>query len=154
VEDRGGKGAGILFLGEYRHSIDKKGRLIVPAGFRPGLGSQFIMTRGLDHCLFVYPADEWQTLEEKLRLLPMTRKDARAFVRFLFSGATACEMDKQGRVLIPANLREYAGLGKDVVVIGVSNRVEIWDAENWNAYAAGAEESYEEIAETIVDLGI
>jgi MraZ protein len=143
-----------MFMGEYEHTIDAKGRLIVPARFRDELGEKFVATRGLDRCLFVFPMSEWAKLEEKLSSLPLTKGDARAFARTLFSGATECEVDKQGRIMIPPNLRQYAGLEKDVVVIGVSKRVEIWSKSEWESYGSGAEASYEEIAENIVDLGI
>lgn len=143
-----------MFMGEFQHTIDGKGRLIVPARFREALGDRFVATKGLDNCLFVYPLDEWQALEQKLKSLPFTRADARAFVRFFFSGASECEIDKQGRILLPANLREYAKLEKDVVVLGVSNRVEIWSAEEWAQYSSKAEATYEEIAEKIVDFDL
>lgn len=139
-------------MGEYAHTIDAKGRLIIPARFREGLGDRFVVTKGLDNCLFVYPQHEWAALEQKLKSLPFTRADARAFVRFFFSGASECELDKQGRILIPANLREYARLSKEVMVLGVSSRVEIWSRERWDEYNATAEENFEEIAEKIVDL--
>ena len=143
-----------MFMGEWQHTLDSKGRLIIPAKFREQLGERFIVTRGLDHCLFVYPPSEWSILEEKLKSLPLTQGDARRFVRFLFSGATECELDKQGRITLPGNLRDYAKLEKDVMVIGVSNRVEIWAKESWDDYVEEASTSYEEIAEKIVDLGI
>ncbi|MBX5435596.1 MAG: division/cell wall cluster transcriptional repressor MraZ [Alicyclobacillaceae bacterium] len=143
-----------MFMGEFQHTIDDKGRITIPVKFREGLGSSFVLTRGLDHCLFVYPRSEWETLESKLKALPMTRADARAFVRFFFSGATECELDRQGRILIPGALREYAGLAKDCVVIGVSNRVEIWDEASWRAYAESASGSFAEIAEKLVDLDL
>lgn len=143
-----------LFLGEYQHSLDSKGRLIVPARFREGLGETFIVTRGLDHCLFAYPMSEWKLIEEKLKSLPLTQSDARAFVRFFFSGATECEMDKQGRITLPLNLREYAQLDKDVVSVGVSTRVEFWSRNRWEDYVKQASESFDAIAEKIVDLGI
>ncbi|GAW92153.1 division/cell wall cluster transcriptional repressor MraZ [Calderihabitans maritimus] len=143
-----------MFMGEYQHTIDDKGRLTLPARFREGLGDSFVVTKGLDNCLFVYPMDEWKQLEQKLKALPFTKKEARAFVRFFFSGATECGFDKQGRILLPANLREYAGLEKDVVIIGVSTRVEIWSKVNWDKYSKDAEADYEEIAENIVDLDI
>jgi MraZ protein len=139
-------------MGEYSHTIDVKGRLIIPARFREGLGDKFVVTKGLDNCLFVYPQDEWSALEEKLKSLPFTRADARAFVRFFFSGASECEVDKQGRILIPVNLREYAQLSKEVVVLGVSSRVEIWSKDRWDNYNDLAAENFEEIAEKIVDL--
>ncbi|WP_027717324.1 division/cell wall cluster transcriptional repressor MraZ [Desulfovirgula thermocuniculi] len=141
-----------MFLGEYRHAIDPKGRLIIPARFREGLGERFVLTKGLDGCLFAYPPQEWAALEEKMRSLPLTRSDARAFVRFFFSGACECEFDRQGRILIPANLREYAGITRDVVVIGVSSRVEIWAAERWEEYSSRAAAQLDEIAEKIVEL--
>ncbi|NPV26568.1 MAG: division/cell wall cluster transcriptional repressor MraZ [Firmicutes bacterium] len=143
-----------MFMGEYQHSIDPKGRLIIPARFREALGDRFIATKGLDNCLFLYPLSEWQVIEEKLKTLPFTKADARAFVRFFFSGATECEVDKQGRILLPGNLREFARIERDVVIIGVSTRVEVWSKEEWEKYSQQAEQSYEEIAEKIVDLGI
>jgi len=143
-----------VFIGEYQHTLDSKGRLFIPARFREGLGERFIMTKGLDRCLFAYSPGEWQTLEEKLKKLPFARADARAFVRLFFSGAAEVEVDKQGRVLIPANLRTYAGLDKEVVILGVSSRVEIWAREEWERYSAGASENYEAIAEKIVDLDV
>jgi MraZ protein len=143
-----------MFMGEYQHSIDEKGRLIIPAKFRDALGTGFVLTRGLDHCLFVYPRNEWEILEAKLKALPLTRSDARQFVRFFFSGATECELDKQGRINIPATLRQYASLEKDCVIIGVSNRVEIWASERWDAYSQDAAESFASIAETLVDLNL
>jgi MraZ protein len=141
-----------MFMGEYQHSIDEKGRLIIPAKFREELGSSFVLTRGLDNCLFVYPAGEWSALEQKLKALPLMKSDARAFTRFFFSGATECELDKQGRVNIPGNLLEYAGLDKDCVVLGVSNRVEIWSKANWQGYFDQSEQSFNEIAEKLVDF--
>ncbi|MGI6450323.1 MAG: division/cell wall cluster transcriptional repressor MraZ [Desulfitobacteriia bacterium] len=143
-----------MFMGEYLHTIDSKGRLIIPAKFREALGDKFITTKGLDNCLFLYPQDEWQNFEEKLKKLPISQPNARAFVRFFFSGAAECEFDKQGRILLPANLREYAALDKDVVVVGVMSRIEIWDAERWKEYSSEAESNYEKAAESLVDLGI
>ncbi|BDG60765.1 division/cell wall cluster transcriptional repressor MraZ [Caldinitratiruptor microaerophilus] len=141
-----------MFMGEYQHTIDAKGRLIIPARFREELGERFVATRGLDNCLFVFPMAEWQSLEARLRELPFTRADARAFVRFFFSGAAELEVDAQGRVLIPENLRSYARLERDVVIIGVSSRVEIWSRSEWEAYQAKADQSYEELAEKIIDF--
>lgn len=143
-----------MFMGEYLHTIDAKGRLIIPAKFRGALGERFIATKGLDHCLFVYPDQEWRDLEEKLRALPFTQPDVRAFVRFFFSGATECEVDNQGRILLPANLREYAQIVKDVVLVGVSTRVEIWSQELWAQYSSQAEDAYAKAAESLVQLGI
>lgn len=141
-----------MFMGEFEHALDVKGRLTMPVKFRDGLGASFIVTRGLDKCLFVYPAQEWQILESKLKSLPMTRSDARSFVRFFFSGASDCELDKQGRILLPQKLRDYAGLDKDCTLIGVSNRVEIWEADVWRGYADDAESSFADIAEKLVDF--
>ncbi|MBD2844406.1 division/cell wall cluster transcriptional repressor MraZ [Paenibacillus sp. IB182496] len=141
-----------MFMGEYQHSVDEKGRLIIPAKFRDGLGSQFIVTRGLDHCLFVYPAAEWAILEQKLKSLPLMKSDARAFTRFFFSGATECDLDKQGRVNLPVNLREHARLEKDCIVLGVTNRVEIWSKATWEGYFQQSEETFNEIAEKLVDM--
>ena len=143
-----------MLIGEYQHAIDAKGRLIIPARFREELGEHFLVTRGLDRCLFVYSLDEWKTLEGKLKSLPLTQPNARAFVRFFFSGATECTVDRQGRILIPANLREHARLKREVMIIGVSNRAEIWAKEEWDRYVEQAEVSYDEIAEKLVDLGI
>lgn len=139
-------------MGEYQHSLDEKGRVIIPARFRDALGASFVITRGLDNCLFVYPQSEWSLLENKMKSLPFTRSDARAFTRFFFSGAVECELDKQGRVNIPNNLRSYGRLDKDCVIIGVSNRVEIWGKEHWEQYFQSSEESFNEIAEKIVDF--
>lgn len=143
-----------MFMSEYQHTIDAKGRLFIPARFREGLGDSFIITKGLDGCLFVYTREEWDALEQKLKSLPFTKGDARAFVRFFFSGAAICEVDKQGRILIPGNLREYARLEKDAVIIGVSTRVEIWSKVQWDEYSAKAASSYEEIAEKLIDGNI
>jgi MraZ protein len=142
-------GESAMFMGEYQHSLDEKGRLIIPAKFRDGLGASFVLTRGLDHCLFVYPRSEWESLEAKLKSLPFTRADARAFSRFFFSGATECELDKQGRIIVPSHLREYAKLNRDAVVIGVSNRVEIWGKEEWESYTASSADNFAEIAEKL-----
>ncbi|WP_209808727.1 division/cell wall cluster transcriptional repressor MraZ [Ammoniphilus resinae] len=143
-----------MFMGEYQHTIDEKGRITVPAKFREELGEKFVVTRGLDRCLFVYPMEEWKQLEAKLKTLPFTRSDARAFTRFFFSGATECELDKQGRVNIPGPLRQHANLDKDCVVIGVSSRVEIWSMQHWESYFEESENSFNEIAEKIVDFDL
>ncbi|KRG09793.1 division/cell wall cluster transcriptional repressor MraZ [Lederbergia galactosidilytica] len=143
-----------MFMGEYQHNIDTKGRLIVPAKFRDSLGDSFVITRGLDQCLFGYPLDEWRQLEEKLKTLPMTKKDARAFTRFFFSGAIECEIDKQGRINLPTTLISYAKLEKECVVLGVSNRIEIWNKGIWEEYFTESEESFAEIAENMIDFDI
>ncbi len=143
-----------MFTGEFHHTLDGKGRVIIPSRLREGLGERFVITRGLDHCLFVYPNSEWVRLEQKLKQLPFTRKDSRAFTRLFFSGAMEVEADRQGRVLIPQNLREYAGIDKEVMVIGVSNRVEIWSEPAWREYFGQADENYEELAEKMGDFDL
>lgn len=143
-----------MFMGEYEHNLDAKGRVIVPAKFREGLGEKFIITRGLDKCLFAYPLDEWKILEEKLKKLPLTKKDARAFTRFFFSGAVECEIDKQGRVNLPQPLRSYSKLEKECIIIGVSERIEIWAKDLWEDYFSESEESFSEIAENLMDFDI
>lgn len=143
-----------VFIGEYLHTIDTKGRVIIPSKFRDELGSKFIVTKGLDNCLFVYPQGEWKNFENKLKQLPLTSRDARAFVRLFFSGAIECELDKQGRITISQTLREHAKMNKDVVIIGVSTRVEIWSKEEWDHYNETADLSYDDIAEKMAELGI
>ena len=143
-----------LFIGEYRHGLDAKGRVIVPVKFRDGLGDKFVLTKGLDGCLFAYSKEEWANFENKIRTLPLTSKDARAFVRFFFSGAVECEIDKQGRTLIPPVLREYAELDKDLVIIGVSSRVEIWSQAKWDSYSEAEDLEADVLAEKMAELGI
>ena len=143
-----------MFYGEFQHTVDPKGRVIVPSTFREELGEKFILTKGLDDCLFVYSKTEWSNLEAKLKTLPLSNKDARAFVRFFFSGATECEVDKQGRILIPQNLRSYAGLEKDIYIIGVSTRVEVWDKARWETYNGDESLNPDSIAEKMSMLGI
>ncbi|WP_396134548.1 division/cell wall cluster transcriptional repressor MraZ [Facklamia sp. 7083-14-GEN3] len=140
-------------MGEYQHNIDTKGRLIMPAKFRPELGSSFIVTRGLDGCLFGYPMNSWETIEEKLKQLPLAKKDARKFTRFFYSAATEVEIDKQGRINLPKNLIEFAKIDKECRVIGVSDRIEIWSSELWKDFAEDAEENFESIAEEMIDFG-
>ena len=142
-----------MFMGEFQHNIDTKGRLIVPAKFRDLLGEKFVVTRGMDGCLFGYPMSEWALLEEKLKEMPLAKKDARTFVRFFYSAATECEIDKQGRINIPATLRTHAQIEKACVIIGVSNRIEIWDEARWQEFSSEAEENFDEIAETMIDFG-
>src|SRR5699024_6265351 len=143
-----------MFMGEYQHNLDAKGRIIVPAKFREGLGETFVVTRGLDDCLFIYPEDEWTILENKLKQLPLTKKDARKFTRFFLSGASELEVDKQGRISIPQPLRNYAKLTKQCTVIGVSSRIEIWDDAVWQAYVTESEQSFAEIAENLMDFDL
>ncbi|MBL4937958.1 division/cell wall cluster transcriptional repressor MraZ [Clostridium sp. YIM B02515] len=142
-----------MFIGEYQHAIDSKNRMIIPSKFREAIGESFVLTKGLDGCLYAYTKDEWKILEEKLKKLPLTNKDARAFVRFFFSGANEIDVDKQGRALIPQNLLEYAEVKKDIVSIGVSTRIEIWSKEKWDEYN-DQNIDYESIAEKMSELGI
>jgi len=142
-----------MFIGEYQHAIDIKNRMIIPSKFREDLDEKFVMTKGLDNCLYAYPVDEWANLEQKLKGLPISSKDARAFVRFFFSGAVECDLDKQGRFVIPVNLIEYASIKKEVVVIGASVRFEIWSKENWDEYNS-SNINFDEIAEKMSQLGI
>ena len=143
-----------MLIGEYEHSLDVKGRLILPAKIRDDMGEKFIVTKGLDGCLFGFSQTEWANFEEKLKTLPLTNKNARDFVRFFSSGATECEIDKQGRFLIAANLREYANLEKDAVIIGVGTRIEIWNKDKWKTYNSDENISADEIAENMTMLGI
>ena len=138
-----------MFMGEFKHSIDAKGRLIIPAKFRDQLDGHFIVTRGLDGCLFGYPMAEWQQMEEKLKTLPLTKRDARAFVRFLQSAATECDIDKQGRINIPDTLCAHADLTKKCVVVGVSNRIEIWSEDRWQQFTSTTANDFDEIAEDL-----
>ncbi|MGX7109323.1 division/cell wall cluster transcriptional repressor MraZ [Facklamia miroungae] len=142
-----------MLIGEYQHNIDTKGRLIMPAKFRPDLGTSFIVTRGLDGCLFGYPRSSWDSIEEKLKQLPLAKKDARKFARFFYSAATEVEIDKQGRINLPKNLLEFAKIDKECRVIGVSDRIEIWSSELWEDFAIDAEENFETIAEEMIDFG-
>ncbi len=142
-----------MLLGEYQHSLDEKGRLIIPAKFREDLGENFVVTRGLDNCLFAYPLSQWKTIEEKVKELPTSQAETRAFVRMFFSGAVEVELDKQGRIVLPQQLREHAHIDRDTYVIGVSTKVEIWAKEVWENYSNQAEQSYEEIA-AITKIGI
>ena len=141
-----------MFMGEYNHTIDAKGRLIIPSKFRELLGEEFVLTKGLDGCLSIYPMDEWKAFEEKLRALPLTNKNARTFTRFFVAGATNCELDKQGRILVPQTLREFAGLEKDVVLTGNLNRIEVWSKEKWSENCDYAD--MDSIAEGMQDMGI
>lgn len=142
----------MMFMGEYNHTIDAKGRLIIPSKFREALGDTFVVTKGLDGCLFVYDNEEWSAFEEKLKALPITNKEARQFVRFFLAGAAEVETDKQGRILVPNILREFAQISKDVVLIGVASRIEIWSKERFDGMAAY--EDMDEIAEHMAQLGL
>lgn len=142
----------MMFMGEYNHTIDTKGRLIVPSKFREALGDTFVVTKGLDGCLFVYDNQEWNAFEEKLKSLPITNKEARQFARFFLAGAAEVEVDKQGRILVPNILREFAQISKDVVLIGVASRIEIWSKERFEGMASF--EDMDEIAEHMAQLGL
>ncbi len=143
-----------MFFGEIRHNVDSKGRLVMPAKFREEILDGFVMTKGLDQCIFLFPLNEWQRMEEKLKSLPLTHKDARAFVRYFFSGACDGELDKQGRIRIPQNLMDYAELSGKSVVIGVGTRIEIWSEALWDDYNDDDSLSYDQIAQQLADLGI
>ena len=141
-----------MFKGEYNHTIEPKGRLIIPSRFRELLGEEFVITKGLDGCLSIYPQEEWETFEEKLRALPLTNKNARTLTRFFVAGACTCELDKQGRILVPQTLREFAGLDKDVVLAGNLNRIEVWSKEAW---AKNCDfDDMDSIAEGMQEMGI
>lgn len=143
-----------MLIGEYEHSIDTKGRLIMPAKLKEDIGDSFVITKGLDGCLFAYSKKEWQNFEEKLRTFPLTNKDARALMRFFLAGAMECEIDKQGRFLISSNLRNVATLEKEVVIIGVGTRIEIWNKDKWEEYNSEENISADDIAENMTMLGI
>lgn len=143
-----------MLLGEYRHNVDTKGRVSLPSKFRTDLGQYYVITKGLDDCLFVYSKKEWETFENKLKQLPLTSEDARTFTRFFFGGASECEVDKQGIINIPQVLREYANIKKDVVIVGVSTRVEIWDSEKWDNYTSSDSLDVTKIVSQMSNLGI
>lgn len=141
-----------MFMGEYNHTIDTKGRLIIPSKFREVLGDEFVVTKGMDGCLFVFADPEWRAFEEKLRSLPMIDKEARQFTRFFLAGAASVEVDKQGRILLPSVLREFADITKDAVLIGVGSRIEIWSKDRWEGTVTY--QDMEEISRHMIELGI
>ena len=141
-----------MFMGEYNHTIDAKGRLIIPAKFREVLGDEFVVTKGMDGCLFVFDNSEWQAFAEKLRSLPMIDKKVRQFTRFFLAGAASVEVDKQGRILLPSVLRDFAGITKDTVLIGVGSRIEIWSKDRWEGTVTY--QDMDEISTHMVELGI
>lgn len=143
-----------MFFGEYEHTMDPKGRISMPARFRDKLSDVFYITKGLDQCLFIFPESEWLNIEEKLKALPLTQGSARQFVRQFYAGAMDGELDKQGRMMVSSNLREYAKLDKDVVLIGVSTRIEVWSKSAWESYQSDESQSYEALAEQLAQLGI
>ncbi len=143
-----------MFYGEYQHSIDKKGRVIIPSRFRDVMKAHFVerfyITRGLDKCLFMFPEDEWRKQEQNFKSMPFTKKDAREFTRILFSGAYEITCDAQGRIVLPQALKEHAEIERDIVVVGVSNRIEIWARKHWEAFCRDTKDSFEHIAEKII----
>lgn len=141
-----------MFIGEYNHSVDTKGRVSLPARFRDDLSANFYITKGLESCLFIYDEEEWKTIDSKMRQLRVTAKAARSFSRLFYGSAQEISTDKQGRILIPNALRDYAEIDKEVVIIGVSNRIEIWDKDKWDDYMATTSVSYEDLAEELEDL--
>lgn len=143
-----------MLMGEFHHNIDAKGRLIIPSKFREELGNEFIVTRGLDNCLFVYPTSEWNSIVAKLKTLPFTKKDARSFIRFFLSGATSCEFDKQGRINISGPLSTFAGLEKECVIIGVNDRLEIWSKTRWEGFFNEHEAELSDIADNLFGIDI
>ena len=143
-----------MFIGEYHHTIDEKGRIIIPAKFRESLGKEFIITRGIENCLFVYSLQNWADITNKLSSLPFTKKDARTFNRFFMSGATNVELDKQGRVNISKPLIDYANLIKDCVVIGTGDRLEVWSEESWNSFFDSTKDSMSDIAENLFNESV
>lgn len=138
-----------MFMGEYHHTIDEKGRLVIPTKFRLKLGDEFVIARGLERCLYIYSKKEWDNLVSKLNTLPFTKKDARDFIRSFFSGATECEFDRQGRTCITSILCTYANLKKDCVLIGANDRIEVWDQDAWNTFLLNSEEKLSELAENL-----
>ncbi|MBU0597717.1 division/cell wall cluster transcriptional repressor MraZ [Patescibacteria group bacterium] len=143
-----------MFIGEYSHTIDEKGRLAVPVKFRGDLSKGAVVTRGLDNCLFIYPQKDWEALADKLSKLPISKANTRAFARLMLAGAMDCDIDRQGRIVLPDYLRKYALIKKKAVVAGLYNRLEIWDEAAWNKYKEGTEKRGSEIAEALDDLGV
>ena len=145
---------GNMFIGEYEHSIDNKKRIALPKKFRELLGSEVVITRGLDGCLFIYPMDKWRKLAKKLSEMPMGDFGVRSFVRLILSGAAGVEIDSQGRILIPDYLKKYAFLDKDVVIVGIFDRIEIWSRDKWSIYRDNAEKNSENIAQNLNSIGL
>ncbi len=143
-----------MFIGEYTHSLDEKGRLAIPKKFRSALSKGAVVTRGLDACLFLYTKDEWRKLAEKLASLPFAQANTRAFARLMLAGAMDVEIDKQGRIVLPEYLRTFAGLNKETIVAGLYNRLEIWDQKTWSEYKTKTEKASNEIAERMAELGV
>lgn len=143
-----------MFTGEYFHTFDSKGRVIIPAKFREELGESFFLGKGFDNCLFVYPNSEWEVFLDELKKLSVLSNEQRKFTRKLLSGFIECSMDKQGRILLPPNLREYSRLKDEAVVIGVLNRIEIWNKKDWDKYSDDENMDFEDMAEKMTELGL
>ncbi|MCI6157407.1 MAG: division/cell wall cluster transcriptional repressor MraZ [Peptoniphilaceae bacterium] len=143
-----------MFIGEYNHSVDAKGRVSLPARFRDDLSETFYITRGMENCLFIYDRSEWEKMDERIRSLRLTAKAARGFSRLFYAGAMEVSCDRQGRFLIPPHLRTFAAIDKEVVIIGVSNRIEVWDKEKWNEYLASDSMDYDDLTETLEEEGV
>lgn len=143
-----------MFVGEFQHTLDPKGRLILPSKFREALSDGLVMIKGFENCIFIFSRAEWPKVEDKLRALPLLKKQARMLSRYLFSGTSEDKPDKQGRVMVPQNLRDHAELEKEIVIIGVANRLEVWSKANWERYSAEAKSSYEEVAEELADIDL
>ncbi len=143
-----------MFLGEHSHSIDSKGRLSIPAKYRRQLAKGVVVTRGLDRCLWIYPAAEWEGIAQKLAALPVTQKKSRAFARLMLAGAWDARADSQGRIILPEYLRAYANLKKHVTVAGLYNRLEVWNEDAWQSYRRRTEEESDAIAESLAELGV
>ena len=141
-----------MFIGEYYHNLDAKGRIIIPAKFRDELNGTFILTRGLDGCLTIYSTEKWEKIFEEINKLPETKKATRQYIRMLTANACECTLDNQGRILIPANLSGSVNITKECVVVGANSHVEIWDKATWNVYMDDASENFEDIAESLSDL--
>lgn len=141
-----------MFKSQYNHTVDTKGRLIIPSKFREILGEQFVVTKGMDGCLFAFSNDDWKVFEEKLKALPITNKNARKFARFFLAGAADVEVDKQGRILLPQHLREFGEIDKDVVLVGVGSRIEIWDRDKW--IVENSDDDMDVIGESMESIGI
>lgn len=141
-----------MFIGEYYHNLDAKGRIIIPAKFRDELNGTFILTRGLDGCLTIYSTEKWEKIFEEINKLPETKKATRQYIRMLTANACECTLDNQGRILIPANLSGSVNITKECVVVGANSHVEIWDKATWNAYMDDASENFEDIAESLSEL--
>ncbi|RVU70311.1 MULTISPECIES: division/cell wall cluster transcriptional repressor MraZ [Lactobacillus] len=141
-----------MFMGEYHHNLDSKGRLIIPAKLRSQIGEEMVFTRGMEGCIFGYTIEVWHEIEAKLAQLPLTKRNVRSFMRLFYSGAMECEFDKQGRVNLTTTLKMHAGLTKECVIVGVSNRIEIWSKKRWEDFSAEANQSYDDIAENLDDI--